>query len=246
MNLLLFRDPPLDGPANMARDEHLLHAADIAPGALRIYEWSPATISLGYFQSFSEVAKLPAPANQLAVVRRLTGGGAILHDREITYCLVLSDNVEPAKRSPAELYRLVHGCWRDAIDADVAQSIELAPEEFPLPSPRSGPFFCFAKPGRTDLLLGADKVLGSAQRRIPGRVMQHGSLILGPSLVSQGGTHLAEPPREMVERWVADFVARLARALNLQPQPAEWSPQRLADVASRRTRYVDESFIKLR
>lgn len=245
-SLLVFRDPPLDGPTNMARDEHLLHAQDITPGALRIYEWSPATLSLGYFQSFGEIAKLPPPANQLAVVRRLTGGGAILHDREITYCLVLADCVEPAKRSPAELYRLVHTCWRDVLAGDVPQPIDLAPEEFPLPSPRSGPFFCFAKPGRTDLLLAADKVLGSAQRRIPGRVMQHGSLILGPSVVSQGGTHLADPPREMVERWIADFVERMTRALSLQPRPAEWSPQRLADVAIRRTRYVDDTFTRLR
>lgn len=246
MNLLIFRDPPLDGPTNMARDEHLLHATDVAPGALRIYEWSPATLSLGYFQSFSEVAKLESPANELAVVRRLTGGGAILHDREITYCLVLATSVAPANRSPAELYRLVHACWRDAISNDVMSPLDLAPEEFPLPSPRTGPFFCFAKPGRTDLLLAADKVLGSAQRRIPGRVMQHGSLILGPSVVSQGGTHLANPPRAMVERWIHGFVARLSKALDLGQEPADWSPERLADVSVRRERYLDPAFVQMR
>jgi lipoate-protein ligase A len=84
-------DAPLDGPANMARDEALLTRVGLgqSPPTLRFYSWNPATISLGYFQSYADYEALPLPAGRLAVVRRQTGGGAILHDLELTYSLVL-------------------------------------------------------------------------------------------------------------------------------------------------------------
>jgi lipoate-protein ligase A len=243
--LLVFLDPPLDGPTNMARDEHLLHAEDIAPGAVRIYAWDPPTLSLGYFQQYDELAKLPTAARGLAVVRRLTGGGAILHDREVTYSVVLDDSVSMARKSPAELYRVAHACWRDAIAVDGRQS-ELAPDEFPLPSPRTGPFFCFEKPGRTDLIVGGQKLLGSAQRRVPGKVMQHGSLILGKRYSMHPGTHLNDPPVELVRRWSDLFVACFSAAVGLAVKRAEWTAERLADVERRRARYVDEEFLRRR
>jgi lipoate-protein ligase A len=229
----------------MARDEHLLHAPDVSPGAIRIYAWDPPTLSLGYFQQFDELAKLPPDVRDLPVVRRLTGGGAILHDREVTYSIVLDDSVPIARKSPSDLYRLAHECWRDAIAADGRDS-ELAPDEFPLPSPRTGPFFCFEKPGRTDLIAGGRKLLGSAQRRIPGRVMQHGSLILAKRFASHPGTHLGDPPAEIVQRWIAAFVDALARALALPIEPAEWTNERLADVAERKRRYLDDEFLRRR
>lgn len=243
--LSLFIDPPLDGPTNMARDEHLLHTDDISPGALRIYAWAPPTLSLGYFQQYDEIAKLPAEARGLAVVRRLTGGGAILHDREVTYSIVLDDSVPIARKSPAELYRVAHECWRDAIAAH-GRASDLAPDEFPLPSPRTGPFFCFEKPGRTDLIVGGEKLLGSAQRRIPGRVMQHGSLILGKRYAMHPGTHLGDPPTEIVRPWVDSFVARFAAAVELTVTRAEWTDERLADIERKRARYVDDAFLKRR
>src|SRR5512143_2318320 len=160
--LHVYRDPALDGPTNMARDEHLLHSAAVQPAAVRIYAWDPPTISLGYFQRFGEVARQPAEIRALALVRRLTGGGAILHDREITYCLVVDDSLPVARQSPIALYRLVHECWRRVLsggeadgaadDAKVAlrprpptaaaevRRCELAPEHFPMPTPRTGPF----------------------------------------------------------------------------------------------------------
>ena len=150
----------------MARDEHLLYSDTFRPAALRIYGWTPPTISLGCFQSYARVAELEGDARDLPVVRRATGGGAILHDREITYCLVVDDSIAIAHEAPAALYRFVHEVWCDVITAD-GLAAEMTPDHFPFPSPRSGPFFCFEKPGRTDLIVGDQKLLGSAQRRIP-------------------------------------------------------------------------------
>jgi lipoate-protein ligase A len=240
--LHVFHDPPLDGPTNMARDEHLLYSETFRPAALRIYGWTPPTISLGYFQHHADVAGLPADVRDLAVVRRVTGGGAILHDREVTYCLTLDQTVPIVRRSPVDLYRLVHGCWRDALALDGGPQIDLAPDDFPMPTPRTGPFFCFEKPGRTDLIIGPDKLLGSAQRRLPERVLQHGSLLLGRRFESHPGASLGDPPAERVARWVSAFIAALAAQLDLTPQDAAWSADQDADIAERRAHYASDEW----
>lgn len=243
--LHVFVDDACDGPTNMGRDEALLYSPAVQPAALRIYGWSPPTLSLGYFQSIAAVERLPEDVRRLAVVRRPTGGGAILHDREVTYCLVADETIDAARQAPAVLYRLVHECWRDVLAADGRQSA-LAPDSMPLPSPRSGPFFCFEKPGKTDLLLGDRKVLGSAQRRIPGRVLQHGSLILGRRFAVHPGAELGDPESARVRKWIDRFVATLGERLALSPVIGNWSTELLADAEQRRTRYASADWNRLR
>lgn len=243
--LHVFRDPALDGPTNMARDEHLLHSDRFSPAAIRIYGWSPPTLSLGCFQKYDRIKELPAEVQDLAVVRRPTGGGAILHDREITYCLIVDETVPIARAPATELYRAVHGCWQAAL-ADDGLSSALAPEEFPFPSPRSGPFFCFQKPGCTDLLVGTEKLLGSAQRRIRGRVLQHGSLLLGRRFAAHPGVDLGEPQASRVENWIENFLDRLAEALDLRRTPAEWSADQADDIEQRRRHYAGDAWTRRR
>ncbi len=242
--LYIFRDPPLDGPTNMARDEHLLHGPRWSPAALRIYGWSPPTLSLGCFQRFDEIGGLADDVQQWAVVRRPTGGGAILHDREVTYCLTLDAAHPLGRAAPAELYRVVHSIWQRILAASGLVT-ELAPDHFPLPSPRSGPFYCFAKPGRTDLITAAGKVLGSAQRRLPTRIMQHGSLLLARE-ADHPGADLGNPQDERVAGWIDDFIAGLAAELDLQPTPTEWPADAAADIAARRAHYLDPAWTRKR
>lgn len=234
-------DGAFNGPTNMARDEHLLFSNHLRPAALRLYAWTPPTISLGYFQRLADVAQLPQPLCNLPVVRRPTGGGAILHDREITYCLVVDDSLPVARLAPAALYTSAHQAWRDVLLADGLQT-DLAPDSLPFPSPRAGPFFCFEQPGRTDLLRAGAKVLGSAQRRIPGRVLQHGSLILTARFAAHPGAHLDNPPADRVSRWQHAFANLMAQALELTPAPAQWSPEALRDVDQRRAVYADAAW----
>ncbi len=243
--LHVLQDDALDGPTNMARDEHLLHSDTLVPGSLRIYAWDPPTISLGYFQRYSEITNLPDDVRNLAVVRRITGGGAILHDREITYCLVLRDSVPIARKSPIALYRTVHDCWRAALAEDGLVS-DLAPESFPMPTPRTGPFFCFQKPGCTDLIVNGQKLLGSAQRRLPDRVLQHGSLLLGRRFASHPGADIQQQNQAIVERWISAFTQRLAAELELTPTGAKWSEEQLADVAERQFKYASRAWTRKR
>ena len=244
-DLQVYHDPPLDGPTNMARDEHLLYWEPARPATVRIYAWQPPTISLGYFQRYADLARLPADVRGLAVVRRLTGGGAILHDREVTYGLVLDETMPVAQQTPVALYRLVHECWRAAL-AEGGLHVELAPEHYPLPTPRSGPFFCFQKPGHTDLLWEGAKLLGSAQRRIPGRILQHGSLLLGRRFAAHPGADLGVPAPDVVQGWVEAFVGHLAAALALQRRPAAWTAEQLADTQRRRERYAGDEWTRRR
>jgi len=122
----------------------------------------------------------------------------------------------------------------------------MAPEHLPLPSPRSGPFFCFEKPGRTDLAIGNDKLLGSAQRRIPGRVLQHGSLLLGRRFAAHPGADLGEPEPQRVARWIEGFLERLARALSLKLRGAKWAPAQSADIEKRRQHYASDAWTRKR
>lgn len=243
--LHVLHDPPLDGPTNMARDEHLLHAAELRPAVLRLYCWQPATLSLGYFQRYADVERLPEEVRGLPVVRRITGGGAILHDEEQTYCLVLDESHPMARRSPVALYELVHGAWREALETEGVFAFP-APDDWPLPTPRGGPFFCFEKPGRTDLLLGEGKLLGSAQRRAAGRVLQHGSLILGRRFAAHPGAYLGFTDAARIGRLVAKFCGALAERLELRISEATWTNAALDDVAGRRARYAGEEWLRLR
>src|SRR5688500_7762020 len=111
-----FHDPPARGSWNMALDEALLHrAAEGAPAVLRFYEWQEPTLSLGYFQRYADWVCHSASAG-CAVVRRATGGGAILHDRELTYSCVLPPG-HSLGRHAADLYNAIH----DSIVAVLAE-----------------------------------------------------------------------------------------------------------------------------
>ena len=171
-------DPPLDGPANMARDEALLQRVGHgeSPPTLRFYRWSPATISMGYFQSYQDFAALPPPAGKLAVVRRQTGGGAILHDQELTYSLTLPlDHPMIDGGNPNGLYDRVH----DGFAALLGKlGVPVSRGAASGACSHHGPFFCFERHSCFDLIVNGRKILGSAQRRTNHAVLQHGSLIL--------------------------------------------------------------------
>jgi len=164
----LIIDPPLPGPANMARDEVLLQtcAPADAPPVLRFYAWSPPTISLGYFQDFAEYERLPTPAGDLPVVRRTTGGGAILHDLELTYAIVIPLSHPLVKGCPNHLYELAHeavikaighgvrmfGHERQAVGESHANGNPQSAIRNPQFSQR-GPFFCFARRHGLDIII---------------------------------------------------------------------------------------------
>ena len=200
-------DPPQSGTLNMAVDETLLEqVAQTEIPILRFYSWSEPTLSLGYFQAFTDRVE-HSPTLSCPVVRRTTGGGAILHDREITYSLSWPKSVRLSRFSDQEkgaewIYRWVHQALIDVL-------VEMGSEpNFSVPTSASAepPFLCFQRRSRWDLEIGDMKILGSAQRSYRGGILQHGSLLLESSPLAPhlGGLFDHVSPcsvNELIDRW---------------------------------------------
>lgn len=181
------------GTANMAIDEALLEAVASEPSFayLRTYEWLEPTLSLGYFQKMTDAEADPRFHSQ-PIVRRATGGGALWHDREITYSVIVPAN-HPLARQAQTLYRVIHEAIGRLIrERGLAVSRRGGPQR-PAPNPGIGgnraaeserPFLCFADRDPEDLVLDQVKLVGSAQRRRAGAVLQHGSILLNGSRVT--------------------------------------------------------------
>ncbi len=193
----------------MAIDEATLDGAIHSPDSLptlRWYQWSSPTLSLGYFQSARSV---PDPLAHLPLVRRLTGGGAILHDCELTYSIVF-----PSGSWPKESF-LDHV-------ADVHDEIRLATRGLSFAGKESHeaaiePFLCFERRSPLDLVTQGCKIVGSAQRKRSGALLQHGSILLGTSSLTPhlAATEGASEP--MIELIIAEVTKGLMKRWNLDP-----------------------------
>lgn len=156
----------------MAVDEVLLTSA--VEGKLcsaRVYQWAEPTVSLGYFQREDD-PELSGRLSGLARVRRLSGGGAILHHRELTYsCAVPA--AHPIAREPSRLYDAVHKVILEVLaEHGVVAALRGESDD------AAKPFLCFGRGDARDIIIGRHKIVGSAQRRRSGAVLQHGSLLL--------------------------------------------------------------------
>ena len=173
----LIIDPPMAGSRNMAVDQAILeHARDSNQSTLRFYQWKPATISLGYFQPI-ETRKTHQRSLQCPIVRRTTGGGAIVHDNELTYSICVPESNKWSTDNQ-RLYALIHNALiRSLLNWNIhAQLIlETLKQE-------NEPFLCFQRRAIGDVTINGEKVCGSAQRRINKSILQHGSILIQRSL----------------------------------------------------------------
>jgi lipoate-protein ligase A len=221
----LIVDPPLGGAWNMAVDETLLEdAAERGAASLRFYQWHEPTLSLGYFQPVRERASHPA-SQDAAIVRRLSGGGALLHDRELTYSLCLPAT-HPLARQSAALYETVHEA---IIETLAAWNLSPALAGGAVGSRGAAePFLCFDRRTEFDVVLpsprhGASsaKIVGSAQRRRRGAVLQHGAVLLGASPLAPELKGVADVARRSpgALELASALAAQIGRALELDLQP---------------------------
>ena len=157
----------VDGPAsparNMAVDEALLR--EVTEPLLRLYEWDRPAVSLGYFQPSALAGSRP-------FVRRYTGGGLVDHARDFTYTIVLPRSHPWLELSAPASYEKIHLGVQAVLEACGIVS-ELTPCASPLESEA-----CFQKPVRFDLIAGAQKVSGAAQRRTRDGLLHQGSILL--------------------------------------------------------------------
>jgi lipoate-protein ligase A len=158
----------------MAADEALLQSAARGTASLRFYGWSEATVTLGYFQPHRVRLAVPKVAG-LPFVRRPSGGATLVHDRELTYCLAL----------PPGAPWQVGGSWLIGMHQIIAAALAELGIHCQLherkPERHGNSFLCFQQVTPGDVLIGAAKVLGSAQRKQRGALLQHGAILLESS-----------------------------------------------------------------
>ena len=216
----LLVDPPGAGDWNMAVDE-VLWQGSAATGRCcwRFYRWEEATLSLGYFQSYDDRAHHAASLS-CPVVRRASGGGAIVHDQELTYSLAIPAT-HPLARRRSPLYRAVHTTLIEALaELGIVASLHAEPED---PRPAEQPFLCFQRRAPGDVMVGGTKIAGSAQRRSRGAVLQHGSVLLRRSHAApelEGLDSFAPAPvreERLIEVWLENLSRRLGMSWAQDP-----------------------------
>lgn len=235
----LLPDLAAAGAEHMARDEALLECAENT--TLRLYSWIPATVSLGCFQDHAAIAAhLPADT---PIVRRITGGGAIWHQHEVTYCLagILGDGGLPL--AARGLYPLIHGAVLAALarrGANLTLQAETTGDRRYAAEPR-----CFASPAADDVIhADGGKALGSAARSRGRRVILHGSLKLDTNVWD------GDAVRGCGLTWDAAAAALregMCAALGRPLVAGDWTAEEL--VATRRIldeRYTDSAWIERR
>ncbi|MAG91826.1 octanoyltransferase [Candidatus Woesearchaeota archaeon] len=155
---------------NMAIDEAILTHCQIP--TLRLYQWQPS-ISIGYNQDANnEININKSKRYKIPIVRRITGGKAILHDKELTYSFILPQDSLSLPQSIAESYRIIAKALVNAFGIiGIKAELKKQPEKISTP-------ICFNSSNWYELLVNNKKISGSAQRRLNGMILQHGSLLI--------------------------------------------------------------------
>jgi len=211
-----------EGACNMAVDEAIMHsvAKGLAPPTLRFYGWMPPALSIGYFQSaVKELDPVNCRAGGIDIVRRLTGGRAVLHDRELTYSVILPEDLPGIPGTVTDSYKLLsrgllEGFAQLGIEAQLAPQTKQDPAGY-----TSGA--CFDAPSGYELTVGGKKIAGSAQVRRQGVILQHGS-ILNELDIEKLFACLVFSGEQVRERTKNVFSRKATCIADVKGEPAGW------------------------
>jgi lipoate-protein ligase A len=248
----LLLSPPLGGPENMALDEALMaRARRSGESVLRVYGWTRPVLSIGRNQRAVGVYREEVLAERgIDVVRRPTGGRALLHHREVTYSVTA-----PCDDTGALLteYGRINALLCSAL-ASLGVPVVVATPATRAAAPSAAP--CFAEPARGELTLDGRKLVGSAQWRERGAMLQHGSLLVDDDqssladLLRDPVTPAPRPAtlrdalgRAPVMSEVSDALFRAVRELaDPEAAPLEMDDDLARDAATIAERYRDDAW----
>lgn len=203
------------GPTNMGVDEAL--ATLCRDGAtLRFYAWEAPTLSIGYSQCSSEIDLAACRKSTVYLVRRPTGGRAVLHQQELTYSLILPMRPPWTTFSIAESYRRINVCLLRGLEL---LGLEVRVGRRPRQVKGALSPFCFAAISQHEVLVGRKKVIGSAQRRFPTALLQQGSILL--DFDPAGILDLLRPAERAAAAGALGTVGSLREALGRLPNRLE-------------------------
>ena len=193
MEWRLIKDSYHTGFVNMAIDEAIMiaHREGLVPPTIRFYQWSPPAVSLGYFQNLEKEIDVDVCKNMgIDIVRRPTGGKAVLHDKELTYSFVIRESHPLVNDSILETYKkfsggMIRGLSYLGIEAELVPLREKLKNETLLNKEEKSEIrysdiksICFSVPSQYEVQVGGKKIVGSAQVRKREIVLQHGSLLI--------------------------------------------------------------------
>lgn len=257
--LRVWWDPPARGAENMARDEALAEAAERSDGVLvRLSTWARPEVSLGAFQRYADACDGDV-LRGLPICRRPSGGGAIVHGSDVTLAIAVPRGHRCGAR-PEALYDLVHDALVEELRARGVPAARSAGV-----GDRDGRLLCFDRRARGDVVVRRasgggydDKVFGSAQRRLRGVVLQHGSLLVAANesvpaaarhpglaqVAAAAGPWASAAGREAVDGWLG----RIARSLGaeLVVDPGSFQPPVGGGYEDAVARYGDPAWVSRR
>jgi lipoate-protein ligase A len=182
----LLRDEPRSGARNMAVDHALADALAGGEAVFRLYRWERPTLSLGRNEPAGAYPIGALRAKGMDIVRRPTGGRAVLHDAELTYAVVA-----PAGAwGPRAAYRAVNEALAAALRS-LGAPVAVSEGGVRALAPDAGP--CFRSPAAGEVVASGRKLVGSAQARVGGALLQHGSILLGGSQHELDGETQRDP-----------------------------------------------------
>ncbi|MBT3391436.1 MAG: lipoate--protein ligase family protein [Chloroflexi bacterium] len=245
----LIKTAPAFGAWNMAVDETILESIGRGdtPPTLRMYAWDPPCLSIGYAQSIKDADFQTIRARGWHLVRRLTGGRAILHTDELTYSVIGSAKEPRLAGSVIDSYERLSRALLHALHllALPAQALPKKNDQ-----PKSVEPICFEVPSHYEITVAGKKLIGSAQARKKTNVLQHGTLPLYGDLtrITHALTFPSEAEREQAaqrllarattveavlqraipwEQAAAAFEQAFAQTLDIQLEPGELTPAEL-------------------
>ena len=185
----------------MSVDEAILEAVQNgkSPPTLRLYDWDPACLSLGYAQSIEDVDEASLAEHGWEVVRRPTGGRAILHIDELTYSVIGSDEEPRLAGGVKESYLRLSSALLKSLDQLSVPAIREGKKDKATRPQDENPV-CFEAPSDYEITIEGKKLVGSAQARRKNGVLQHGSLPLSGDIarITQALNYKTEKMRERV------------------------------------------------
>ena len=192
-----------DAFTNMAVDRAILeaHKNGLVPPTIRVYGWIPPAISIGYFQGMTEEVDLQACRNnKVDCVRRVTGGGAVFHDKELTYSIVIAESHPAIPGNILESYGLICGALVEGLQSLGIKSI-FAPIN--------------------DIVVGNQKISGNAQTRRYGVVLQHGTILLDVD-VEKMFSLLKVPNEKIKDKLISDVRQRVTSCSKVLGRPVSF------------------------
>ncbi|MBN1586838.1 MAG: lipoate--protein ligase family protein [Candidatus Omnitrophica bacterium] len=215
----LILDSARSGQENMALDEALWlsYKEEPAGPVLRFYQWSSSTLTLGRLQKLEDVNEEACRQYGVSALRRPTGGGEVLHERDLTFSLVLPVEGNALPKGILASYRFLHQALAAGLRNFGLETRIFEPET--ARRAKGGPEPCFTSWSRHDLVAEFGKVLGGAQRRGGGVLLHQGTLQLWPARI---------PVQELLSRKIDDAAPRVQRGPDLSEEEFKALPRVLA------------------